>query len=257
MVSGVVAVLVAPNQTVGLLCAWLAAALGGLYLLTRDWSAPVGDFVLRQQGGLALPAALPAMALPAPLSDTSNDNVLASGLVVLLPLGMGGEAWALRRGRNRLLRWPVGGLTLLALAGAVLLLTFSLGGWLRLAAGVVCGGWLTIRLRFRRLLLMFVGDAVALPLVLVGIFFMALVAPESSGLVGSSTMAGRSGSRASLWQDAPTLIGDYHFTGSGYGSTMMVLSTYVYLLYVGFIPHVHNLYLEIAVEQGMVGLFTG
>jgi O-antigen ligase len=90
----------------------------------------------------------------------------------------------------------------------------------------------------------------------VGLFVMALAAPEASGPLGSATVAGSSGSRAFLWQDALTLIGDYRFTGSGYRSTMMVLSTYVYLLHVGFIPHVHNLYLEIAVEQGMVGLIA-
>jgi len=49
-------------------------------------------------------------------------------------------------------------------------------------------------------------------------------------------------------------IGDYPFTGSGLAATMMVDATYFRLLHVGFIPHAHNLFLQIAVEQGLIGL---
>ncbi|HQY95149.1 tetratricopeptide repeat protein, partial [Caldilinea sp.] len=49
---------------------------------------------------------------------------------------------------------------------------------------------------------------------------------------------------------------DAPFTGSGLRSTMMALSTYVYILHVGYISHVHNLYLELAVEQGLLGLIA-
>ena len=49
------------------------------------------------------------------------------------------------------------------------------------------------------------------------------------------------------------LAGDYAFTGSGLGSAMMVYSTYAMILHVGFISHAHNLFLQIALEQGLPG----
>jgi tetratricopeptide (TPR) repeat protein len=62
--------------------------------------------------------------------------------------------------------------------------------------------------------------------------------------------------RAALWRDGLALVADYPFTGSGLGSTMMALSSYVLLLHVGFISHMHNLFLQIAIEQGIVGLIA-
>ena len=52
------------------------------------------------------------------------------------------------------------------------------------------------------------------------------------------------------------LVIDYPFTGSGLGSTMMVFSTYVMLLHVGYITHAHNLFLQMAIEQGLPGLLA-
>ncbi len=66
-------------------------------------------------------------------------------------------------------------------------------------------------------------------------------------------------SRLAVWQESLPLIEDYLFTGSGLGSTPMVLATYVYLLHVPYLNHAHSLYLQVAVEQGVPGLlgFTG
>ena len=47
------------------------------------------------------------------------------------------------------------------------------------------------------------------------------------------------------------LVADYPFTGSGLGGTMLVFSSYVLMLHVGFITHAHHLFLQIAVEQGL------
>jgi tetratricopeptide (TPR) repeat protein len=66
----------------------------------------------------------------------------------------------------------------------------------------------------------------------------------------------RVASRPQLWRWGIDLIADYPFTGSGLGSTMMVLSSYALMLHVGFIHHVHNLYLQVAVEQGLPGLLA-
>lgn len=75
--------------------------------------------------------------------------------------------------------------------------------------------------------------------------------PSGSGAVG-----GTATSRVTLWREGLGLIGDYRFTGAGLGNTMMLLSSYVFILHVGFLGHVHNLFLEMALEQGLPGLIA-
>jgi tetratricopeptide (TPR) repeat protein len=50
------------------------------------------------------------------------------------------------------------------------------------------------------------------------------------------------------------MVRDYAFTGCGLASTPMVLSSYLFLAHVPLHPHVHNLFLQIALEQGAPGL---
>jgi tetratricopeptide (TPR) repeat protein len=53
-----------------------------------------------------------------------------------------------------------------------------------------------------------------------------------------------------------TLVQDYPFIGSGLGGFKMLYSTYVMLVHVGFIADSHNLFLSIAIDQGLPALFS-
>jgi hypothetical protein len=68
--------------------------------------------------------------------------------------------------------------------------------------------------------------------------------------------AGRRLSRIALWRDSLPLIQDYFFTGSGLGATAMIYATYAYLLHVPYLYHAHNLYVQIALEQGVPALLA-
>jgi tetratricopeptide (TPR) repeat protein len=129
----------------------------------------------------------------------------------------------------------------------VLLLTVSRGALLGLALGVAITGYLAWRRRTTQrwrpaadLLFVALGIAAAVA----GVFLLS----RSTLLDNSIT------SRPQLWRWAMDLIADYPFTGSGLGSTMMVHATYLLILHVGFIPHMHNLFLQIGVEQGIPGI---
>ena len=90
--------------------------------------------------------------------------------------------------------------------------------------------------------------------VLVG-FGVALAWPDLEHWLGTLPRGRTVISRMNFWRDSLAIIGDYPFTGSGLGSTEMVYSSYVRLLHVRFIErNVHNLPLQIAVEQGLPGL---
>ena len=71
-------------------CAWLAAALGAYYLLGADPWAGAAKFPALLPVGQWLQAHRPAATLP----EDVHPNVAGGTLVVLLPLGVGGCAWA-------------------------------------------------------------------------------------------------------------------------------------------------------------------
>jgi tetratricopeptide (TPR) repeat protein len=53
-----------------------------------------------------------------------------------------------------------------------------------------------------------------------------------------------------------TLVQDYPFIGSGLDSFKMLYSTYVMLIHVGFISDSHNLFLSVAIDQGLPALLS-
>jgi tetratricopeptide (TPR) repeat protein len=64
------------------------------------------------------------------------------------------------------------------------------------------------------------------------------------------------GSRNDLYRDGLALIQDYPVIGGGLNMFMMLHATYALLLHVGFSVHSHNMYLDLAIAQGLPGLFA-
>ncbi len=63
-------------------------------------------------------------------------------------------------------------------------------------------------------------------------------------------------SRVELLRNSLSLVRDYPLIGAGLGSFQMLYSTYVLFLHVGYIVHSHNLLVNVAVEQGLLGVFA-
>jgi putative inorganic carbon (HCO3(-)) transporter len=234
--------------------AWLAAVIGVYFGLTADWATESAKFAPLQQVGLWIQGWRPGLVLP----DRVNANVAGSALALLLPLAVGGVTWGLRRGRGAARVLALLSLLPLGVAAAALLLTASRGAWLGLAAGVGAAaiGWIVLRRagagsRARRGWA--VGLLLALGLSSAALFALAVTQPQLVRWLGS-VGGGVSTSRPDLWRDMLALVRDYPWTGSGLGSTLMVDATYVRLLHVGFIYHAHNLFLQVAIEQGVPGL---
>jgi tetratricopeptide (TPR) repeat protein len=268
---------------IGLASAVLAAAIGAYFLLVYDWTTINHvKFAALQQLGLWLQAHRPG-SFPA---QELNPNLVAGGLVVALPLGMGGAAWGWAQ---RYRRAAIMGALALCLGLIALVLTTSRGAWLGLGVGLLAAGYLEWRsrqheakavvlseqsptgldstltgfvllgrrLQPRPLFLRRLGDGLLLGLLLAVLmgFGLALTWPNLEPWLDGLPRGATAISRLKFWRDSLSLIGDYPFTGSGLGSTEMVYSSYVLLLHVGFIDrNVHNLFLQIAVEQGLPGL---
>jgi O-antigen ligase len=229
--------------------ALLAGALGVYFLLSYSWTAGGVKFDLLQRAGLWVQARRPAVVLP----EDINANVAAGGLILILCLGLGALLWASRERRWALflfagLPWLVG---LFAL-----LLTGSRGAWLGMGAALLAIVYLLLRRRWsERPALRWLLDLLALAavLALAAIFWAALRWPEIVQALGSVPAGDGALGRARLWQDGLDLVADYPFTGSGLRNTMMVHASYNLLIHVGFISHMHNLPLQIAIEQGVMG----
>ena len=80
--------------------------------------------------------------------------------------------------------------------------------------------------------------------------------PMLDGFIGHTAIGDAFLGRLALWRESLALGRDYYFTGSGLGMTAMVYSTYVLSMRVPYWYHAHNLYLQIALEQGVLGLLA-
>lgn len=236
-----------------LAAAFLAAALGLYWLLTYDWLAQSMDkFDWLQQAGRWIQTHRP----PLPVPDDIHSNPAGGALAVLIAWGGGGALWAWQGRRARGWAWLAA--LALVIALAALALTMSRGAWLGLAVAALLGGYLIWRARGPRpRSILLLGDALAwaIPLGLALIFWLGVTFPGLGAALGRVTIDASALSRATLWRQGLDLVQDYPFTGVGLNSPMMPLSSYVLLLHVGFIIFLHNLFLEIAVEQGLPALF--
>ena len=238
----------------------LAAAIGVYYLLAYDPSASgYAQFWVLQRLVRRIQAHRPALLLP-PL----HKNAAGGALAVLLPFALAGIYWVWSKRR-----W--GWLAVAAITSVIGVVAFILvasrGAWLGLGLGVLAAAFLH---QWSSALRSASGAAPrplrwAGPLVLLGLplavlltFAVALTTPRLYELLLLPVQVGSQEglTRLQVWWDAVTLIEDYPFTGSGLGSTTMVYSSYVRLLSVPYFGHMHHLYLQLAVEQGLPGLLA-
>lgn len=252
LLSGVVAVMAAP-------------LIGGRLTL-RSTVAGVTTLVNLLVVGVALGYGL--QRLGAPMLSVINpswlpsfsDNQAAQLLALGLPFTVA-SSWLGVSER----RWFVGGFGMLALLTGVaaLVLTGSRGAWVGIVAAAAVASYLLTRTALqhrtaRRSLGLWLLDALALVvmLVLVGFYLAVIASPALDAQLGVSARGGSALSRIALWRDSFPLIQDYFFTGSGLGATAMVYATYAYLLHVPYLYHAHNLYVQIALEQGVPALLA-
>ena len=240
-------------------CGLLAAAIGAFYLLGHDWVRTDREkFAWLYQVGLWLQAHRPAVSAQV----SFNSNVGGSILALLLPMILGICVWAWTKHHRKLLVLSI--LTLLpTLVG--LALSQNRGAWLGLSAAGLTSGLLAWEMRLRRLgglsstRSLRYNNALIIGgwLLVAGVIWAASTLPTVGRLVGSPLDMGKSAiERIAIWQSMRPLVDDYLFTGSGLGSTTMVYSSYVMMLHVGYLSYAHNLYLQIAIEQGIPGLIA-
>ncbi len=217
--------------------ALLPTALLIYFFLTNDWTARLGKVVWLDPilGWFASwQPQLPGLAI--------DSNSLGGVLAMLIPL----QVSALRNSRFR-----IGGMSLLVVSFAGLLLSQSRGAWL--ALGAIAWVWAVWYVT---------GLIVLAPRARQGLFLASVAAIALLSLVllsatslGEGLLTERS-DRWIVWRNSVDLVSDYPFTGIGLGAFTMAYSSYVLLVHVPHTIHAHNLFLDIWLEQGLLGLLT-
>jgi len=175
------------------------------------------------------------------VSTLENPNMLAEYLILLFPFA---AALLLSRGV------PAKKLAALFACGAIgvcIILTWSRGAWL----GLLLGALVFLLIWNRRTIYLILAGVASIP-------FLPLVLPDSivSRFTSIGNIADTSTSyRLNIWRGAVHMLEDYWSCGIGIGEAAWdtVYPRYS-LAAIETAPHAHNLYLQIWVETGVVGI---
>jgi hypothetical protein len=203
--------------------------------------------------GVVLAMLAPLIGLAGVMLAGIDKGAAAGNLAVLIPLAGCGLVWAMARA-NRFLLVFLG----LCLAGAAVAVFTS--GEHSAMVGLVVGAFVGAGFFWRHRVAapspwLHVLDAAVLTLALifVSVYLMLILAPDAMGRI-PQMLPNYYAQRFAAWRDTPGIIGDYLYTGSGLGAAPMVLSTYLFLVHVPYFYHVHNLFLQVGIEQGVLGI---
>ena len=232
---------------------FLAAAflLAVYWPLQHDFSASQGKFQIVDKIGGWIETYGPEFKFEGLTGPFIHPNVAAASLALAIPFGIAFmiDGWQ----KSRIWISVLAGLATLVVA-AGLLLTGSRGTWVSLACTALLFFLAWIQRRWfstpeRKFA--FWGATLVIGLFA---FFYLITFFDLQRLLG--TLPGPTGSvqsRLDLWRQGWGLAQDYFFTGSGLGTFWMVHAFYSILLHVPFIAHTHNTFLEVWIEQGVLG----
>ncbi|HEX9019107.1 MAG TPA: O-antigen ligase family protein [Anaerolineaceae bacterium] len=238
---------------------WRAAALLSLYgvgssamfLLTDNWQQIPAKIGLVNQIGLWWMRVRPDLSL-APVLPNNAAGTVAFTAPFLVAIGL--RAWRERRRLPGMLA-AAGGV----MCAAALVMATSRAGTTSMIAGLMA--WLLAALYEQRGRLLPVGLARKarwiFALLLIGLAGAALAAlGEPLTLLRVALKVPGASSRLTLASGATHLLGDFPFTGGGLNSFPGLYSHYILGIPNYFLLNSHNTYLDVALEQGVLGLLA-
>ncbi len=207
------------------------------FLLTHNWQTWPADLALLTRVGVWWMGIRPFLEWQ-PL----HPNLVGGWLALLLPF-VGAASWELARQR----RWVAfaGMVAVTAVLAGALLLSSSRGAWLALFLALLISGAATF-LQRRGVRQAYVTGFTAVMLLLA----VALMA----GMASVMTAGGMS--RATLARQTFDLVAEVPFTGSGLLTFGGLYSQHIRVIPFFYFSYGHNLYLDIWLEQGLLGILS-
>jgi O-antigen ligase len=228
-----------------------AAAFLALYWpIQHDFISEPSKFGFISSIGVWVNGNLPQLDFSTLTGPSIHANVAAGTLALAIPFGIA-SVYYLWKLNKKIVAFLFGLLSLIIAAG--LIMTTSRGAWLALFGTTALVGLVFIQRKWLK-----TGHQKTLYWGCVALFVIIalgglLVTDNLSGVLGQ--IPGPSGtlqSRIELWRQGSGLIRDYPFTGSGLVTFWRVQPTYSSLIYVNYLAHVHNTFLEVWIEQGVL-----
>jgi len=229
-------------RPVSLVLGGVPLSLAVFFFFANDWNQPAEKLLVLEPVRSWLASWQPVLPLP-----RFHPNVAAGVLAMMVPLqvaavgGASGLWWGSTRASS------LAKTALLAASGAALLVSGLRGAWLALAGAT--GLWFMWRWAQRGPTRKRSGIRLAV------VAFCVFGAALTWALMPSLTAIAMSrADRLLVWQHSWELAWDYFFTGLGLGNFAMAYSSYALLVHVPHTTHAHNLFLDIWLEQGLLGL---
>lgn len=217
------------------------------FLLTNDWLARGVKFDLLTQIGVWLSTWRPEIA-----GHRLHPNVAGGIMAIVMPfcVPLLAEARS-RKQRGLVALWSAAALVMLA--GWIM--ASSRGAWLALAL-VMVGWYLAWHIADRTQPRRWIGWV--MPALVIGLSAWLLFIGAGDWLGNGWQVYGANVvlSRWELLTGSLSLARDYFFTGGGLGAFPMLFSTYYLLVPVFYVIYSHNLFLDILIEQGIIGLLS-
>ncbi|NLX02283.1 MAG: hypothetical protein GXY40_07110 [Syntrophomonadaceae bacterium] len=196
----------------------------GLFIDTEGWTDPelFADIKTRVIGTL------------------DNPNILAQYLELVIPLSLA-LFWTTRHWAKKMVF-----MTCTIIMTLCMLLTYSRAGWIALALSILVFGLL----RDRKVVLLGALALLVAVYYLPGTFMNRL---SSIGNMGESSIM----YRTFVWKSALYMLKDFWFSGVGLGTNAFsAIYNQFYMREGVFAFHTHNLYLQLWIETGILGLLS-
>jgi len=235
-----------------LAAAWegVAAGVAVFFLLTFDWQRQPADFAWLTALSLRWMSVRPT------LPGFMTSGVAGGLLAMLVPFALALEVRAWRERRIALLGVNTAVTALIAIG---FLLTSSRAAWAALAAGLALWGAASLVGRLPARQRRMAKGAGVLLVVAVVVLALALADAHPGAAVALLNRlpgAPDGASRYDMAQGALRLMGDFVFTGGGLGAFAGLYSTYIRVIQVVLFTYSHDLFLDVGVEQGALGLLA-
>jgi hypothetical protein len=218
------------------------------FLLTQDWQQYHADVELINLVGSWWMAIRPEVPFAPP-----HQNMIAGMLSIIIPLNF---VWWVREKNRKNLLLLVIALAVLGYLAIGLWLTSSRGAWFSLLVGLFAGAGLERMAKpFKTR-----GTHIFLGLLCCALVVIIVSLPVVMGVartvpdVGFASDGNSIGSRITLYRYALDLAKEHWLLGGGLGSFPGLYSSYILLLPFPIFYYSHNIYLDIWIEQGIVGL---
>jgi tetratricopeptide (TPR) repeat protein len=216
------------------------------FLLTHDWQRMPADVAVLNRLGIAWMQIRPTFS-----RQWFHPNMVGGILASLFPMVL---ALALQQRRQPFSwRLAAAGLAVLVI-GVGLIMTSSRAAWaiLAVALGIWWGleRWQSGRPRLGQIWLLTPVSGLLLILATGAAYLLSGTGFSAAVIPGSLS------SRFELYGDALQLARDVFWLGGGLGAFSGLFSHYILQMHVPFYFYSHNLYLDVLIEQGIVGLLA-